>query len=116
METESSRRYLSIWAGIERGAGMPQAAEETLRLGVHIAREMAEHLLLPRLLAQLADLKASQRRYAEARDLLDEANDMLEGLLTNVSSPWVRSRVIGGMSDVYLERVRVEDLSPGSFA
>jgi CHAT domain-containing protein len=71
---------------------------------------MAEHLLLPRLLAQLADLKASQHRYEEAADLLDEANDMLEGLLANASSPWVRSRVIGGMSDVYLERIRVEAL------
>jgi CHAT domain-containing protein len=69
---------------------------------------MAEHLLLPRLLVQLADLKASQRLYAEATGLLEEADDMLEGLLTNVSSPWTRSRVIGGMSDVYLERVRVE--------
>ena len=95
-------------ARVQRAAGMTQEADETLRQGVQIARDMAEHLLLPRLLAQLADLKASQRRYAEAADLLEEANDMLEGLLTNVSSPWVRSRVIGGMSDVYLERIRVE--------
>jgi CHAT domain-containing protein/Tfp pilus assembly protein PilF len=95
-------------ARMQRAAGKPEEAERTLRQGVQMAREMAEHLLLPRLLAQLADLKASQRRYAEATDLLEEANDMLEGLLTNASSPWVRSRVIGGMSDVYLERVRVE--------
>ena len=47
-------------------------------------------------------------RYAEARDLLDEAADLLEGLLTNASSPWVRSRVIGSMDGVFLARVRLE--------
>ena len=52
---------------------MPQAAEETLRQGINMARDMAEHLLLPRLLVQLADLRASQRQYAEATGLLEEA-------------------------------------------
>jgi tetratricopeptide (TPR) repeat protein len=97
-------------ARIQRASGLPMDAERTLRDGIQLARTMAEHLLLPRLLAQLADLKASQHRYEEAADLLDEANDMLEGLLANASSPWVRSRVIGGMSDVYLGRIRVEAL------
>jgi CHAT domain-containing protein/Tfp pilus assembly protein PilF len=97
-------------ARIQLSSGLAVDAERTLRDGVQLAREMAEHLLLPRLLAQLADLKASQHQYTEAGNLLDEANDMLEGLLTNASSPWVRSRVIGGMSDVYLERIRVEAL------
>ena len=69
---------------------------------------MAERLLLPRLLAQLADLRVSERRYTEAADLLEEATDLLEGLLTNASSPWVRSRVIGGMDDVFLARIRLE--------
>jgi CHAT domain-containing protein len=95
-------------ARIQRTVGRSQEAEETLREGVKIAREMAEPLLLPRLLAQLADIRASHRQYAEAADLFDEANDVLEGLLTNASSPWARSRVIGGMTDVYLTRIRVE--------
>jgi CHAT domain-containing protein/Tfp pilus assembly protein PilF len=97
-------------ARIQRSSGLPVDAERTLRDGVQLARDMAEHRLLPRLLAQLADLKASEHRYTEAANLLDEANDMLEGLLTKASSPWVRSRVIGGMSDVYLARIRVEAL------
>src|SRR5438046_2574483 len=96
---------------IERGAGMTQQAEETLRQGVQIARYIAEHLLLPRLLTQFAEIKASQRRYVEAADLLEEANDVLEGLLTNASSPWVRSRVIGGMDDVYVSRIRLAGAS-----
>jgi hypothetical protein len=69
---------------------------------------MAERLLLPGLLAQLADLQVAQQRYSDARVLLEEATDVLEGLLTNASSPWVRSRVIGGMDDVFLARIPLE--------
>jgi tetratricopeptide (TPR) repeat protein len=97
-------------ARIQRASGLTADAERTLPDGIQLARDKAEHLLLPRLLVQLADLKASERRYAEAADSLDEDNDMLEGLLTTTSSPWVQSRVIGGMSDLYLQRIRVEVL------
>src|SRR5687767_2273692 len=95
-------------ARIQRASNVPAEADRTLREGIDIARNMGERLLLPRLLAQLADLRVSQQRYSEAAGLLEEATDLLEGLLTNASSPWVRSRVIGGMDDVFLARIRLD--------
>ena len=69
---------------------------------------MGERLMLPRLLAQLADVRLSQGRRAEALDLLREADDLLEGLLTNASSPWVRGRILSSMDDVVSARIRLE--------
>jgi CHAT domain-containing protein/tetratricopeptide (TPR) repeat protein len=97
-------------ARIQRASGRPSEADRTLGDGIEKARSMGERLLLPRLLAQQADLRASQSRYTEASNLLAEATDLLEGLLTNASSPWARSRVISGMDDVLLARVRLEGL------
>ena len=101
-------------ARIQRASNKPAEADKTLREGIEIARNMAEQLLLPRLLAQLADLRVSEQRYQDAAVLLEEATDLLEGLLTNASSPWVRSRVIGGMNDVFLARIRLEGSQGGS--
>lgn len=91
-----------------RGRGRIAAAERTLRNGIDVARSMEERLLLPRLLAELADLKATQRRYGEAAALLDESTELLEGLFTTASSPWTQSRLISGMDDVFLARIRLE--------
>jgi tetratricopeptide (TPR) repeat protein len=98
-------------ARIQQTVGKNAEAEATLQEGIEVARNMGEHILLPRLLAELADLRVVQHRKAEAGDLLEEANDVLEGLLTNASSPWVRSRVIGGMDDVYVSRIRLAGAS-----
>jgi len=95
-------------ARIQRRSGQLQDADRTLRDGIAKARAMGERLLLPRLLAELADLRASRGRYSDASGLLAEATDMLEGLLTSASSPWARSRVINGMDDVLLARIRLE--------
>ena len=75
---------------------------------------MGERLLLPRLLAQLADLQLSRGRRAEASELLQEADDILEGLLTNASSPWVRGRILGSMDAVVSARIRLEGERAGS--
>ena len=98
-------------ARIQQTAGKGAEAEATLQEGIEVARNMGEHILLPRLLAELADLRVAQHRNAEAGELLEEANDVLEGLLTNASSPWVRSRVIGGMDAVYVSRIRLAGAS-----
>jgi tetratricopeptide (TPR) repeat protein len=86
----------------------PAEADLALQEGIGAARRQAEQFLLPRLLAERADLRTAQARYADARPLLDEANDILEGLLTRVASPWVRSRAIDGMNGVYAARLRLE--------
>lgn len=92
-------------------AARPTDADQALEEGIVAARRIAEPLMLPRLLAARADLRMSQRQYTDARNLLDQASELLEGLFTNVSSPWVRSRVIGGMDEVFAARIRLEATS-----
>lgn len=89
----------------------PQAADAVLVDGIAAARKVGGHLLLARLLAARADVVSGQKRHTEAGELLDEASDLLEGVLTKTSSPWVRSRVIGSMDDVFLARLRLEAAS-----
>jgi CHAT domain-containing protein len=95
-------------ARVQRQSGRISEAETTLAAGIDVARRMGERLLLPRLLGELADLHLSGRRYVDARELLVEASDLLEGLLTNASSPWVRSRLIESMDAIFLTRIRLE--------
>lgn len=91
-----------------RAAGRAARAEATLIEGVTASRETGERLALPRLLAQLADLQLSMSRRSRAAELLREADDLLEGLLTNASSPWVRGRIVAAMDDVVAARIRLE--------
>jgi CHAT domain-containing protein/predicted negative regulator of RcsB-dependent stress response len=105
--------------GLERGRLLRAAnrlgdAERAYREGIAASRAMGERLLLPRLLAQLADLQLSRDRRAEASELLQEADDILEGLLTNASSPWVRGRILGSMDAVVSARIRLEGERAGS--
>lgn len=83
-------------------------AERALQEGLRVARRMEEHFLLPRLLAATADLEASRRRFTAADGLLDEAADILQGLFTTTSSPWAQSRLVSGMDEVFLARIRLE--------
>lgn len=83
-------------------------AQRSLREGLAAARGMEERFLLPRLLAATAELEAGRRRYTAAAALLDEASDILQGLFTSASSPWVQSRLVSGMDEVFLARIRLE--------
>lgn len=99
--------------GLERGRLLRESnrladAERAYRDGIAASRRMGERLLLPRLLGQLADVQLSRGRLSEAADLLQEADDILEGLLTNASSPWVRGRILGSMDAVVSARIRLE--------
>jgi tetratricopeptide (TPR) repeat protein len=95
-------------ARILRQGSRTAEAESVLREGITSSRTMGERLILPRLLAQLADLQLSRGRRTEASELLQEADDILEGLLTNASSPWVRGRILGSMDEVVSARIRLE--------
>ncbi|MEP6905455.1 MAG: CHAT domain-containing tetratricopeptide repeat protein, partial [Gemmatimonadales bacterium] len=97
-------------AKIQREQNQLPAAEQTLRDGIQIARSMEERFLLPRLLAELADLHSTQRRYTEAARLLEEATDLMEGFFTTSSSPWVQSRLVSGMDEVFIARIRLEGM------
>lgn len=95
-------------ARILRQANRTSEAEAVLGEGIRSSRSMGERLLLPHLLAQLADVQLSRGRRTEASQLLQEADDVLEGLLTNASSPWVRGRILGAMDEVVSARIRLE--------
>jgi tetratricopeptide (TPR) repeat protein len=91
-----------------RAANLTSQADTALREGVRASRKMGERLMLPRLLAQLADVQLSMGRRTQAVELLREADDLLEGLLTNASSPWVRGRILASMDEVISARIRLE--------
>lgn len=88
---------------------LPDAAS-LLNEGVVVARRMQERMALPRLLAELAEVRTAQRDFEAAATLLEEASDLLEGLLSKTSSPWVQGRIINGAKDILLARVRLEGM------
>ncbi|MEP7309346.1 MAG: CHAT domain-containing protein [Acidobacteriota bacterium] len=93
---------------VQRAAGQLAAADISLEEGVRIARAMQDRMVLPRLLAQLATVRATQGRVTDGASLLEEASDLLEGLLAHVSSPWLRARLIHSMDEVFAARITME--------
>lgn len=93
-----------------REQGRLSDAASLLNEGVVVARGMQERMALPRLLAELAEVRESERTFDEAAALLEEASDLLEGLLSKTSSPWVQGRIINGAKDILLARVRLEGM------
>jgi tetratricopeptide (TPR) repeat protein len=89
-------------------SGNLDAADASLLEGVTIARRMQDRVVLPRLLAQLATVRATRGRVDEAANFIEEASDLLDGLLTHVSSPWLQARLIRAMDDVVAARINLE--------
>jgi CHAT domain-containing protein/tetratricopeptide (TPR) repeat protein len=83
-------------------------AADSFGAGVAAARAMKERFVSPRLLAKFAESELAEGRLSEARNLLEEASEIMEGLLAGVWSPWVKSRLVGIMDEVFLARVRIE--------
>src|SRR5262249_57428233 len=94
--------------GVLRSANRLTDVEPALREGIDASRHMGERILLPRLLSQLAEVQLSLGQREQAADALHEADDLMEGLLTNASSPWVRGRILASMNDVVAARIRLE--------
>lgn len=94
--------------GVQLAQGQVAQAMEGLLKGIAAARAANERFLLPRLLAHAARIDMQQARYAAARERLTEAADLLEGLFSHVSSPWVRGQLIAVMDDVYSTRIELE--------
>lgn len=104
--------YLDL-GRLQLALGRKGAAAASFGAGVEVARAMKERLLTPRLLAKFAESELAQGRILQARNLLQEAGEITEGLLAGVWSPWVKSRLVGVMDEVFLARIRVE-LKAGS--
>jgi CHAT domain-containing protein len=98
----------------QRDAKHLQDAGEPFAEGVDVARRMQDRLLLPRLLTQLAETEESQGRVDAAKAMLEEAWDDAEGLLAGAPSPWVKSRLIDVLNDVFVDRIRLEGTSPAN--
>lgn len=99
--------YLDL-GRLQLALGRKGDAANSFGAGVAAAREMRERFVSPRLLAKFAESELAQGRVAEARNLLEEASKITEGLLAGVWSPWVKSRLVGIMDEVFLARIRVE--------
>lgn len=95
-------------ARVRREQGDGAGAERDLHGGLAAARRIEERYLLPRLLATLADLAMTRQQFTAAAAYLDEASDILHGLFTTTSSPWVQSRLVSGMDEVFLTSIRLE--------
>jgi CHAT domain-containing protein/tetratricopeptide (TPR) repeat protein len=99
--------YLDL-GRLQLALGRKADAANSFSAGVTAARTMRERLVSPRLLAKFAESELSQGRLPEARKLLEEASEITEGLLAGVWSPWVKSRLVGIMDEVFLARIRLE--------
>lgn len=58
---------------------------------------------MPRNLTILADLKARRGRVAEANNLYEQAEDVIEGMLISVDEPYWNNSVAASMSQTYLQ-------------
>ena len=76
--------------------------------GIAASRQAGDRYFLPRYLAQYADFEASQSRYTRAESLFDEATDIVNGMLVNVSGPSAESDLVATMNDLYLQHFRLE--------
>jgi CHAT domain-containing protein len=103
------REELSLdWSRVHAATGNTDAADAVLENGATMARRMQDRILLPRILAQLADVRVSRGKSDEAAALLEEAADVSEGLLVHSSSPWLRARIVRAMDEVFVSRIRLE--------
>jgi CHAT domain-containing protein len=82
--------------------------QRVLISGVAASRQIGDQYFLPRYLAQYAEFEASQHRYVRAEALFDEATDIVNGMLVNVSGPNAESDLIGAMNEIYLQFFRLE--------
>jgi CHAT domain-containing protein len=87
---------------IYRLLGRLDEAEQALAKGIAATRKAGDRYTLPRYLAAYADIKMARRQYRQSNELYDEATDIVNGMLSNVSSANVKSSLIAVMNDIYL--------------
>ncbi len=90
------------------GAGNMAGAEEAAKQCVAASRRVGDRFYLPRYLAHQADIQMKRGRVRDAQATYTEAEDLINGMLVNVSSIWSKSSLIGAMNDVFLGHFRFE--------
>jgi len=89
-------------SNIYRERGQLDAAEQALAGGIEATRNAGDRYTLPRYLAAYAEIKAARRQYRQADDTFQEATDIANGMLSNVSSTSAKSSLIAVMDDLYV--------------
>jgi CHAT domain-containing protein len=89
-------------SSIYRERGQLDAAEQALAGGIEATRNAGDRYTLPRYLAAYAEIKAARRQYRQADDTFQEATDIANGMLSNVSSTSAKSSLIAVMDDLYV--------------
>ena len=90
-------------AQLYRDAGDLSTADARATQGVTASQQVGDRYYVPRNLTILADLKARRGRYAEAKALYDQAEDVIEGMLISVDEPYWNSSVVAAQSQTYLQ-------------
>jgi CHAT domain-containing protein/tetratricopeptide (TPR) repeat protein len=90
-------------AQLYRDAGNLSTADARATQGVTASQQAGDRYYVPRNLTILADLKARRGRYAEAKALYEQAEDVIEGMLTSVDEPYWNSSVVAAQSQTYLQ-------------
>lgn len=90
-------------AQLYRDAGDLSTADARATQGVTASQQVGDRYYVPRNLTILADLKARRGRYAGAKALYDQAEDVIEGMLTSVDEPYWNSSVVAAQSQTYLQ-------------
>ena len=93
---------------IYEAAGNLAGAEQAAKRSVAACRRVSDRFYLPRYLSRLADVQLKRGRIQQAKATYGEAEDLINGVLVNASSPWTKSSLIGAMDDVFVGHFRAE--------
>ncbi len=83
-------------------------AARALQQGIFASRQTGDRYYLPRYLGRYAAFEAAHGRVSHSEALFDEATDIVNGMLANVSSSSAESDLVSAMNDIYLGHFRVE--------
>ena len=105
-------------AKLYRDSGDLATADARATQGLAASQRVGDRYYVPRNLTILADLKARRGRIAEANDLYEQAEDVIEGMLVSVDEPYWNSSVAASMSQTYLQHFELLNQNgdlPGAF-
>jgi len=89
-------------ANIYRENGDLKSAAHYASMGLDASRRIGDRYFLPRDLTVLADLKAREGHVAEANELYEQAEQVIDGMLVNLDEAYWSSSLAGAMGETYL--------------
>jgi CHAT domain-containing protein len=94
-------------AKLYRDNGDLATAEARASEGLAASQRVGDRYYVPRNMTILADLRALRGHPAEANELYEQAEDVIEGMLISVDEPYWNSSVAASMSETYLKHFRL---------